>query len=238
MNIHIRQRLEGIVMHLRAVHAAGVQMSSSSKGREREAFINDFLKAVFPPIYRFGSGDITDLEQRTSGQVDIVIEYPFGPTIPEIGQNPVRLYLAETVACLVEVKSDLQKQWDEAQTKATSVAALSRVYGGMISFNRPGAHMTIGGDSSRIPYIAVGYRGWQTYEGIRSAFDKSNGVSAVLTIDPLCFISSDSYYFGGPNALWLMICHMQHEIQRIAQASMNPELYGVSPEQIKSVLGR
>jgi 5-methylcytosine-specific restriction endonuclease McrA len=54
-NAHLLRRLEGIQQMLMAVHAAGVPMSSASKGREREEFIEDFLKHALPQIYRFGT---------------------------------------------------------------------------------------------------------------------------------------------------------------------------------------
>jgi hypothetical protein len=81
-NDYVLKRLEGIRSQLMAAHEAGDPMSNSTKGREREAFINDFLRNVLPPIYRFGTGDATDVNGNRSGQLDVVVEYPFGPSLP------------------------------------------------------------------------------------------------------------------------------------------------------------
>jgi hypothetical protein len=67
---------------LKGVHQAGDRLSNASKGNEREAFINGFLSQVLPPHFRFGSGDITDQHGARSGQLDIVVEYPFVPSLP------------------------------------------------------------------------------------------------------------------------------------------------------------
>ena len=48
-----------------------------------------------PPIYRFGTGDATDSTGNKSGQLDVVVEYPFSPSLPVVGTGQSRLYLAE-----------------------------------------------------------------------------------------------------------------------------------------------
>ena len=81
MNPHIASRLSGIHSVLWSAFEAGSLLSSSSKGYECETFISLFLSEVLPPIYRFGTGEITDSlmngdPSRRSGQIDIVIEMP------------------------------------------------------------------------------------------------------------------------------------------------------------------
>ena len=112
-NSHVYQRLIGIQNILKGVHQAGVPMSAATKGQERAAFIDQFLSQVLPLPYRFGTGDATDLAGNRSGQLDVVVEYPFSPTLP-LGVGPSRLYLAEGVAAVIEVKSDAAGQWNEA----------------------------------------------------------------------------------------------------------------------------
>jgi hypothetical protein len=59
----------------------------------------------------------------------------FAPTLPSIAaQDPVRLYLAESVAAAIEVKSDLSAQWAEAQATAAQLAPLRRNIGATITF--------------------------------------------------------------------------------------------------------
>ena len=109
----ILDRLVGIQGILNGVRKAGTSMSAASKGSERQAFIDQFLKEVLPPIYRFGSGDATDVAGNRSGQLDVVVEYPFAPNLP-LGAGSSRLYIAEAIAAVIEVKSDVAGQWDEA----------------------------------------------------------------------------------------------------------------------------
>jgi hypothetical protein len=145
-NTHIQQRLLGIQQQLIGLHSGGVTMSSATKGGEREDFINKFLTEMIPPPYRFGEGDITDINGEKSGQVEIVVEYPFLPSFPMIGGKS-RLYLAEGVAAVIEVKS----KWEEAGRTATAVKKLSRELGATFSMGNP--------PSPKIPVFEVGYTG-------------------------------------------------------------------------------
>ena len=112
-NQHVLQRLVGIQTILKGVHQAGVTMSAATKGQERAAFIDQFLAQLMPLPYRFGTGDAIDLASNKSGQLDVVVEYPFAPSLPLVG-GPSRLYLAEGVAAVVEVKSNAEAQWNDA----------------------------------------------------------------------------------------------------------------------------
>ena len=103
-NNHVLQRLTGIQTILKGVHQVGALMSASSRGTERQAFIDYFLANVLPPIYRFGAGDATDAIGRRSGQLDIVVEYPISPTLPfslPVAGPTTRLYLAESIAAVI-----------------------------------------------------------------------------------------------------------------------------------------
>src|SRR5690606_14670733 len=128
-NQHVIQRLHGIQQILLGVHAAGGSTSNATKGREREAFIDRFLSGIFPAPFRFGSGDITDQSGARSGQIDVVVEYPFLPSLPVVGGGQERLYFAEGVAVAIEVKSNLASQWDEVLSTARQLAPLRRPFG-------------------------------------------------------------------------------------------------------------
>lgn len=101
-------------------HQAGGSMRSASKGNEREAFINAFLSEILPPQFRFGSGDITDQSANRSGQLDIVIEFPFVPSIPIVAGKSPRLYLAEGVLAVIEVKSDISVGNNQNEAKSNN----------------------------------------------------------------------------------------------------------------------
>ena len=113
-NTHVSQRLAGIHSQLMAAHQASIPMSNVTKGAERESFISQFLSKVLPPVYRFGTGDATDIDGNRSGQLDVVVEYPFGPTLPAV-HGETRLYLAESIAAVIEVKSSLPAQCSGAK---------------------------------------------------------------------------------------------------------------------------
>jgi hypothetical protein len=95
LNPHIAKRLAGIREILTGVHSAGGTLSSATRGGERSAFIDEFLSKVLPKPFRFGTGDATDANGLKSGQLDVVIEYPFMPSLPLPGAGNSRLYLAE-----------------------------------------------------------------------------------------------------------------------------------------------
>ncbi|MBX5293088.1 hypothetical protein HJB96_09045 [Rhizobium sp. NLR15a] len=216
-NDHLLNRMAGIQRQLLAGHATGLTLSSSSKGREREEFISGFLSRVFPNSFRFGTGDVTDTNGRRSGQLDVVIEYPFGPSLPAIGGGDVRLYLAESVAAVIEVKSDLQNQWQEVESTAAQLSPLVREFGGMISVGRPPPE-------SRIPIVAVGYEGWKTLETLKAKVESSN-IDAALIIDGGLFISKDGIEATGACGMWAMICFINATIQGLVSASTNPFRY-------------
>ena len=198
-NQHIAQRLAGIQAILMGVYQAGASLSSATKGAEREAFVERFLSQVLTPQYRFGTGDATDQQGRRSGQLDVVVEYPWVPSLPIVQVDQSRLYLAEGTAAVIEVKSNIASQWSEVLHVAQQLEPLRRTYGsGMSSGSEP---------MQRIPLFAVGYSGWKTPETVQRHL---NGVSVdgILIIDAAIFVSSP-HFLGmtatGPWALWGLI---------------------------------
>ena len=120
-------RLAGVWRSLIALHAGAAAMSSASSGREREQFVDEFLRKVLPPAYRIGSGDVIDSFGQKTGQQDVVVEFSFLPTLPAIAGKE-RLYLAEGVAALVEVKSNLAKDWEDVKRRASAIRNLRRIF--------------------------------------------------------------------------------------------------------------
>lgn len=155
---------------LMAGHTSGETASSATKGRDREDFIHKFLENLLPPQFRFGSGDITDLSGRRSGQVDIVVEYPLLPSL-QTPNSSSRLYLAEGVAAVIEVKSDLTKQWSEVESTSKQLRPLSRKFGARDGI--PPLH---------IPLFAVGYKGWKKIPTLQE-YLSTGVVDGILVID-------------------------------------------------------
>jgi hypothetical protein len=146
------QRLAGYRAHLIAVYKSGAGMSSAAKGNERRAFVHDFLEATFPPPNRFGTGDCIDKAGNQSGESDVVVEYPFLPSLTLQGHG--RLYLAEGIAAVIEVKSNISGQWKEACDTGTKLKALQRNF--VIG-------MSMGPVPLDIPYFVVGTLAGRTW---------------------------------------------------------------------------
>ena len=216
VNQHLLERIVGIQKILMGVHTAGSTMSASSKGQERQQFVEHFLGNSLPPIYRFGTGDATDANGRRSGQLDVVIEYPFAPNLPVGVNQPMRLYLAEAVAAVVEVKSNVATQWDEAKRTAEAIAPLQRKFGSSMSMGRK--------PSIAIPTFVVGYEGWKTLETVKEKLDKTPSVAGILVIENGLYYGRHSYATG-PEALWAFISDLFSEISSLQSASFNPLEY-------------
>ena len=159
-NRHLLARLAGMQQMLLGVHSGGSTLSNSSKGTEREAFINAFLAEVLPAPFRFGMGEVTDQDGNLSGQLDVVIEFPLVPSLPLVAGRSPRLYLAEGILAVLEIKSNVADQWGQVLSTAKELAKIRRRYGSGVS---------IGPRASRqIPLYAVGYKGWSDFSSLRS----------------------------------------------------------------------
>jgi len=197
MNQYLIERLEGIRKTLVAQGLAGRTLPSASKGDERETFVREFLSKVFPPHYRFGTGAITDSTGERSGQVDIVIELPFFPSFP-VPPGDIRLYLAEGVGAVIEVKSDLASQWSDVESTTKRVKKLVRNFGSKITFGNP---------PSRIPVFAVGYVGYKSIEAIKQRLNRSGASTrpdGVLVLEPGLFVGR-GIEATGPLALYGLV---------------------------------
>jgi len=154
--------------------------------------VREFLGRVFPPVYRFGTGSIIDSAGSSSGQVDVVVEFPFAPSFPAPGTEE-RLYLAESVAFVIEVKSDLSRQWEQVQSKAKLLRATYRVWHGHLSFEHRAFVAELDRQMpsvSRIPFVAVGYKGADNMDGLRKRMRETAEDSrpdAALVIESGCY---------------------------------------------------
>lgn len=201
----ITSRLRGIQKQLMGVHESGEGMSTATKGTEREAFVKTFLEAIFPTQYRFGSGDIVDSSAHgKSGQVDVVVEYPFSPSVPSIQQGP-RLYLADGVAAVIEIKSNLKSQWDEVRKTSEQIRPLKQK-DPRGTFVRMGGHNSFEG---RLPIFAVGYTGWTKQATILEHLNE-NVVDGILIIESGFFASRAPIEIRseGPEGLWSLVCNL------------------------------
>lgn len=214
------ERLAGIQKALLGLYESGSGMSAASRGREREVFIDQFLKRVMPPGYRFGTGDAIDTFGHQSGQLDLVVEFTFVPSLPVPAGEP-RLYLAEGIAAVIEVKSNIAKQWEEVAATSAALRKLRRV------FEAPG-FTPHGPPAPQIPLFAVGYAGWKELDTVK---EKANEgvVDAILVIENALFSTSKTYPNGlwseGPLSLWALISCVHHATTAIVASSFSPLHY-------------
>ena len=94
-----------------------------------------------------------------------------------------RLLLAESVALVIEVKSDLSAQWDQIRHTVRRVKELTR---------QMNVVMTIGdGPSATIPCVAVGYTGHATVDGLLQRLETTperDRPDGALVIESGCFV--------------------------------------------------
>lgn len=205
MNDHILQRFRGIQGALLAHYTGGVSMPSAVKGNERETFVQDYLRELFPPMFRFGSGAVTDVAGNRSGQLDVVIELPFVPSFPMPGGRE-RLYMAESVALALEVKSNLSSQWDQVEDSCKQLRTVRRIHKKSTAITSQGIVFGSGG-SSTIPYMAVGYTGYRSIDALQSRFESTPAESrpdAALVIDTGVLYSGDGARASGPWGLFAL----------------------------------
>jgi len=188
----LKQRLEGIRQILMAHHAAGQRLPNAAKGSERETLLREFLARVFPSPFRFGTGAIIDSDGRTSGQIDVVAEFPFFPSFPTPGAHE-RLYLAESVSFALEVKSDLTAQWAQVEKTAEAILPLRRKWSGHMHFER-GRLQLANASTSRIPFVAIGFTGSKDVEALEKRLrdtpecQRPDGVLVLESGAYVCFL--------------------------------------------------
>ncbi len=216
-NEYISNRMKGYQKILMAACDSGSGFPNDVKGSEREAFITQFLRDLLPLNLRISGGAITDSrgnlynESNISGQCDIVIEQPNGLSIP-LPNGSERLFLAESVIAVIEVKSDIEKQWEQVLSSIKKIREIKRIYG---------AGEAKSTDSEEpIPFYAVGYHGWKNWETIDNKLKetplkyKPNGI---LVIDSGFFIPSgigqQSRLGTGAGALYAFISSVMDDLE-------------------------
>jgi hypothetical protein len=178
-------------------------------GSDRELFINLVLSNIISVPFRVGTGDIVDRWDRMSRQADVVLEYANTLSFPNIFPSSARLYLAESVCAVIEVKSTISVQWQRVVTSAQALYQLERSTG-VIAYT---------GDEppSKIPFFAVGYTGWKDQKAASDILEKLNRngvvVSGVLQIDPCFYVGAGPFAphsFEGPAGLFGFLLSIEH----------------------------
>jgi len=224
MNPHLQSRLSAILAQLHAVHAGGDAMSSTTKGQEREAFVDLLLRGCLPQPYRFGSGEVTDAHGGISGQIDVVVEHPFFPSLPLLGTSQHRLYLIEGVAIAIEVKSS-QSQFADAVATMRKLHALNprADWPKDRPLNRWSGAVASGVATSfagPVGFAVVLYRGWDGEDTLKRHCDRDE-VDVVLQLNPPMFYarnyreSDKPKLVKGPEALAAFLFVVTEELRGI-----------------------
>lgn len=226
-NKYLLSRLAATRKALIASYEGGSTLPNAVKGSERETFVQSYLEKIFPPPYRFGSGAITDMAGNCSGQIDVVIEYPLLPSFPMPNGNE-RLYLAESVAVAIEVKSDLSSQWNEVENTARQLSPLLRRWEGSVRMVGGGIQMGAT-NHTKIPLIAVGFRGPKTIDTLKRKLAETpedRRPSWAMVINSGLFAGVGGEAWGDLSLLGLSIAIMGY-ITEISSANINLRGYVV-----------
>ncbi|MEK9157394.1 MAG: DUF6602 domain-containing protein [Patescibacteria group bacterium] len=181
MNEQLEQRVKGLFDTLMGNCIAGDCFNSDTKGYEREIVVNGLLKVVFPSTFRFGTGEIVDPNGEKSGQLDIVVEIPTFYSLT-ISEGAPRLYLADGVAAVIEVKTKLTSQ--EQTRIAQHKEKLDRLVRDQSFFLKVAT--TVYG--KRIPYFVVAFRSDITPEALE-LFAKERGIDGIFVVESQIFVS-------------------------------------------------
>lgn len=223
-NPYVIGRLKAIQAILANASKGGTGLASATIGSERESFVNLVLGNVIAPPFRIGTGEITDHAGNLSGQVDIVVEYANTISFPMLQANASRLYLAESVCCVIEVKSNVQDQWDQVVAKAQKLTTISRSTG-VIAWAGPKPDRTI-------PLFAVGFKGWKHSESALEALQKvpadAGALSGILMLDSGVYVSRGVYEThanAGPEAIFGFLLSLEQLTSTMLVAKPNLAAY-------------
>jgi Domain of unknown function (DUF6602) len=225
LNQHLADRLRAIQDALRAHHRGGAPLPSRSKGDERETLVRTYLQQVFPVGLRFGRGVIVDSLGHRSGEVDVVVECPIFPSFPMPGADE-RLYLAESVAAAISVKSNLAKQWQQVESEAQQMNVLRRNWQSTL-LTRSGGVAVQGPCEYPVPMFVVGYTGYKRAEALRDRLLRSSSEQrpqGALCLDSGAY-ANDRQTVPGPWGLLVFATEVGSELQTSLNITANPDAY-------------
>lgn len=181
-NPHLLKRLQSIQETLGAQHANVESLPDARQGWQSKLFLAEFLNKVFPGPDRFSTGSVMDSDGNLATEVDIAVIHPNAPSFPMSGPSQDRLLMAEGVAMIIEVCSDLSTHLAAIGSTVRRIRRLKRRTDQLIT---PGRRFP-----EQIPVVAVGYDGFQDFDRLRrrvgaiSADYRPNGA---LIIEPGLF---------------------------------------------------
>jgi hypothetical protein len=149
---------DGALDELRGAYARSLAARNSTVvGTLRERGIRRALQGCLPSIARMVDGEIIATHHARSGQLDGIVVHASGAALG-FDDEP-RVVLAEGVLAAIEAKSDLRSQWEGIRSTWSRVLPLRRSFDPRIP-----APANEHPSEPAIPFIAIGFRGWDTVE--------------------------------------------------------------------------
>lgn len=119
---HLALVRERLLAHAECI---GVGKHSDVIGLAREALVELFLRDHLPSAVDYATGEILDVNDNRSGQIDIILQSAFSPKLTLFGNT--RLVLADSVLAAIEVKSTLTTAgWDGNSHLKSALDSIAR----------------------------------------------------------------------------------------------------------------
>jgi hypothetical protein len=183
--------------------------------------VREFLQKVFPAPYRFGSGVVADAGGLITGQLDVVVEFPFFASFPA-PSGYERLYVAESVAFVIEVKSDLSSQWPQLEETTKKVRPLRRKWRKHLQITADPPSLSAEGASvSRIPVVAIGFKGYSSAESLSKRMadtPEEERPDCALVLDSGAYVGWGGGLSAGEEGLFTFCADAAHFMRNVLVA--------------------
>lgn len=182
VNRHLLKRLQSIQETLETQHANVESLPDARRGWQSKLFLAEFLTKVFTGRQQFSTGSIMDSDGNLATEVDIAVVHPNAPSFPMSGPSQDRLLMAEGVAMVIEVCSDISSNLAAIGSTVRRIRRLRRRTDQLIT---PGKRFP-----EDLPVVAVGYGGFGDHERLKrrlSSISDDYRPNGVLIIEPGLF---------------------------------------------------
>jgi len=235
VNPLLKRLLEGYCQKLENLIESQRDGNTDIKGSVRESFVNLILSEILPITNRVSQGEIIDILNNRSGQMDIVVEYPFLPSIPFETGIDQRLFLSEGVALTIEVKSDFTRQYEQVLKKAQKLIKLEPKVGDVFTntFSRfdengnildydPQAEIHLGAGRYCIPLYVITFDGHEDPIKYKAFLESYSFIEGIFDIKNRVYCSR---YYGfnpiiGSESLFAFISEIFFDIRVSSYAAM------------------
>src|SRR4051812_14727792 len=112
MHEKLRHFFNGAVDQVLSAFTASEGSSNETMGSLRESGLRRVFEHTLPQIVRLHRGDVIDSFGQKTGQLDGVVTHVSAPALA-LNADDDRVIFAEGVVAVLEVKSDISKQWSQ-----------------------------------------------------------------------------------------------------------------------------